>query len=650
MTKKKSIKREKEIVAENISSPELFYSKYFPGKLENIAAIVLSIISALAGIFFLVQAKSANGFFCFPLDDSWIHLTFARNLVDYGSFSYYKNQLATSGSTSPIYTLLLSVFYLFSKNEFIISYIIGIAFLSFTVFSIFKLLKLHFSSAMWLAVIAALLTALQPRLNLISVSGMETTMFIFLLVLSLYYYKRMNKTALGITLGLLLWCRPDGLILWAAILADHVFSQIFITSKSRNSKIKISLKELYKPFSIALGISAIYVLFNLILSGTPFPNTFRSKLATYQHNSRISFLNNDVLLNFSSFEFVILWVPFIIGGFIVIRDLVKKKYNEFSLYLIFITGFIFTYWWLLPFSFSFSRYLLPIIPFYIIIAVYGVKITLEFFAGKTKSAIFVNILGGGYIAALIIISVVFISKDSDIYTYACKYFNDRHVTVGKWIAKNTPVNAVVATHDIGAIEYYGNRKLIDMVGLVSPEIIDKMDVGFITYLNNFLKEKKPDYLVTLKNWFEVVNDNPILVPVKEPEILEVYKYKPNQTHILEGEVPNLVRESAIFLHQNDKVDAERALKQALTIDPVSSKTYFYLAYYYDAVGDKAKGEEYLKKSLSLFPDYADANFMMASFQYSNNNFKLSKEYLDKCLAINPQYNVNELMEKVKAKL
>jgi len=34
-------------------------------------------------------------------------------------------------------------------------------------------MKIHFSSAMWLTVIAALLVAIQPRLNFISVSGME---------------------------------------------------------------------------------------------------------------------------------------------------------------------------------------------------------------------------------------------------------------------------------------------------------------------------------------------------------------------------------------------------------------------------------------------------------------------------------------------
>src|ERR1035437_10688150 len=82
----------------------LAYNKYYPVKFETGINYVLAGIAVLTGLFFLFMAKSQNEFFCFPLDDSWIHLTFARNIVEFGSFSYYKNQLATSGSTSPLYT------------------------------------------------------------------------------------------------------------------------------------------------------------------------------------------------------------------------------------------------------------------------------------------------------------------------------------------------------------------------------------------------------------------------------------------------------------------------------------------------------------------------------------------------------------------
>ena len=300
MKQKKKAQREQKGITKSIK-PEinLAYNKYYPVKFETAINYILAGIAVLTGVFFLFTAKSQNGYFGFPLDDSWIHLTFARDIVEYGRFSYYKNQLATSGSTSPLYTYILAGLYFFSKNEFIISYIIGIGSFALAVFFMFKLAKMHFESAKWLAVLCALLLAITPILDMIAVSGMETTMFIALVVISLYNYKKKNWIALGISLGLLLWCRPDGLVLWAAILADYFIAMLMDKDRMSKKEIRISVGKLITPFSIAAGIAVCYCLFNLFLSGTLLPNTFGAKLAIYKGSSRADFLMDSVLQGFT---------------------------------------------------------------------------------------------------------------------------------------------------------------------------------------------------------------------------------------------------------------------------------------------------------------------------------------------------------------
>jgi hypothetical protein len=86
------------------SEINLAYNKCCPEKFETDINYVLVGIAVLTGLLFLSMAKSQNGYFCFPLDYLWIHLTFAKNIVEFGSFSFYKNQLATSGLTSLLYT------------------------------------------------------------------------------------------------------------------------------------------------------------------------------------------------------------------------------------------------------------------------------------------------------------------------------------------------------------------------------------------------------------------------------------------------------------------------------------------------------------------------------------------------------------------
>ena len=70
----------------------------------------------------------------------------------------------------------------------------------------------------------------------------------------------------------------------------------------------------------------------------------------------------------------------------------------------------------------------------------------------------------------------------------------QEVAIGQWLREKTSPNALVAGWDIGALGYFSERKVLDIVGLVTPEIIP------------FKKEKKvweyivkehPTYLVDI---------------------------------------------------------------------------------------------------------------------------------------------------------
>jgi hypothetical protein len=82
------------------------------------------------------------------------------------------------------------------------------------------------------------------------------------------------------------------------------------------------------------------------------------------------------------------------------------------------------------------------------------------------------------------------------------------VRAAVWVAESTEPDALVAAHDIGALGYFGNRKLIDLAGLVSPEVIPFIrDEGAIAA---YLNEHEADYLVTFPGWY------PKLVQLSEP--------------------------------------------------------------------------------------------------------------------------------------
>ena len=66
---------------------------------------------AFAGTVAYVVGAANLGEAGFPLDDAWIHQTYARNLAQTGQWAFVPGQ-PSAGSTSPLYTLLLSIGYL----------------------------------------------------------------------------------------------------------------------------------------------------------------------------------------------------------------------------------------------------------------------------------------------------------------------------------------------------------------------------------------------------------------------------------------------------------------------------------------------------------------------------------------------------------
>ena len=68
--------------------------------------------------------SAANGGPGFPLDDGWIHQTYARNLARNGRLEFIPG-IVSSGSTSPLWTILLAVGYLLRLPYLLWAYLLG---------------------------------------------------------------------------------------------------------------------------------------------------------------------------------------------------------------------------------------------------------------------------------------------------------------------------------------------------------------------------------------------------------------------------------------------------------------------------------------------------------------------------------------------
>ena len=98
-----------------------------------------------------------------------------------------------------------------------------------------------------------------------------------------------------------------------------------------------------------------------------------------------------------------------------------------------------------------------------------------------------------------LVLVIFWGLGGFAYAKDVAYIESEMVATANWISENVPAGVLIATHDIGALGYFGNHELVDMAGLVSPEVIPIIqdESRIAAYLN----ERQVSFLVTFPDWY-----------------------------------------------------------------------------------------------------------------------------------------------------
>jgi hypothetical protein len=105
------------------------------------------------------------------------------------------------------------------------------------------------------------------------------------------------------------------------------------------------------------------------------------------------------------------------------------------------------------------------------------------------------------------------------------------VGTARWVEQNLPPDALLAVHDIGAIGYFDGHKIVDLAGLVSPDVVPFIrDQG---RLAAYLDERGVDYLVTLPSFYpdlvaqkvSIYPPNDSCSPAADQATMCVYRWK-----------------------------------------------------------------------------------------------------------------------------
>ncbi|MFW9953792.1 MAG: hypothetical protein ACFFD3_04490, partial [Candidatus Thorarchaeota archaeon] len=422
----------------------------------------------------------------FTLDDSWIHLEYARSVFE-GRPWQYSHGYPSTGSTSPLWSIVLSGLFFFTSETVALVWGVMIVSLVFYVLSSYIIgwFVMKLSGKEIFGYVAMVVFAIVPSNTWLILSGMEYPLFLFLLLLPLYILDRPEPqfdVILGIVAGLTFLARPEGILL--ALIAFPIRIAQHISRREINRRILLSLTLMI----VSAGLVVLpWILYCYSVTGYPLPDTFYAKV--------------HAVTAFEVEAWNIFWsifigtMPFLIMGMLLgVLTLLKQKPYVwiFGIALTLLYRFTMPYQALI----NNSRYLTPIFAFLAVTCIAGFAIFYnEIMTSKPpkKPRIFRYTLAAVIIVIVIIPSIPLYMRQSEVFGIAAKNINEMQVDIGYWVKENTPENATIAMCDVGAIRFISNRTIVDICGLVTPDITHGNFSSF--ELRDYLESRQIDYLI-----------------------------------------------------------------------------------------------------------------------------------------------------------
>ncbi len=466
---------------------------------RTFALIVIAAIAAVT-VFVTWQSITRVTPSGLALDDGYIHLVYARNLLQGNVFEFNVGEKST-GTTSPLWVLLLALF------GQVFGYVLGAQVLCaislmFAVLSTFwlseRILKLFEKQSLIVPIICALGIIFYGRFFIHAFTGMETLFFAATCAFVQALFLRAvdddkSFSIIGLICGLALWIRPEALLFFVIVLA------VFAATKKPN--FNNWLHFLMAPVILTVA----YVVFNYTLTGHFLPGTFYGKTAQFA-GSRMDYLKYTASLFLR--ENIFLCISAII---LPIIYFLRTKRTTLLLPLLWICALPVAKFAMSFAEIHFGRYTIVILP---TLMALGVSSLFAIFTAQKK---YMTILAYCTAALLAGFSARDFLNWTHIAAKCVKQINDIHGDTAKFIAAKYPPHTAIATHDIGRLAFDTKLEIIDIAGLASPEFAQLMWKNRTAFsmrktfadslAAQFLIAKQPKLLVIDRSWFPYLAAN-----------------------------------------------------------------------------------------------------------------------------------------------
>ncbi|MFN8492000.1 MAG: hypothetical protein U0350_30645 [Caldilineaceae bacterium] len=435
-------------------------------------------------------------------DDTYITLTYARNLAAGRGF-VFNHPPATLGTTTPLFTFVVAgLSFIFPHFDLATLAVFFTALCWAGIAWLFYTFRAAWALKTWQAVLVGLVIIAS---GWIAFLGMEAYLFAFLLVLCLSLFYAQQYFWAGLTAGLLFLTRGEGVLIFL-ILVGFVFVSQGVGKRHFTLQQFKPIGELLVGFAIPVTPWLIYAhaTFNHWL-----PNTLAAKQAQGHLPTAKAFLARlwqewlpGWELQFVLFHWPMLNLWWWLVSIGVITALLKqRRWLIFVVWLgLYIVGYtilhVSAYWW----------YQLPILFVCQLFAALGLITCVTFLVTRKKTQFIGAPLGIG----VILLYLFYLGRPivTANLTYSGDPRSSSYLTLAQWIREHTQPGESIAYVEIGYLGYYTDNRIIDLAGLVLPDVVPHIAEG--DYAWGFW-HYAPDYYIYLADfdWIvEKIHTNP----------------------------------------------------------------------------------------------------------------------------------------------
>ncbi|HXO40952.1 MAG TPA: hypothetical protein VN999_05850, partial [Thermoanaerobaculia bacterium] len=473
--------------------------------------LLLGAAAACLG-FLAVELWQLDGRLGWPLDDSWIHLQFARNLAAGRGLAYNSGELVT-GSTAPLWTALLALLAYLPGSPLAWAQLAGALLYVASIDATWRLAR-ELDLAPGLAALAAGLTLGTGWMVWSALSGMEIPLFVLLSAWGMVLHLRERVADLadpraapaatpgsggGATrrggavampptlpislavLALAALARPEGLLLLALAFADRClrFDRDRSAGGGGAAEDPAPLRWRRPPFArLAAGsllagcVLAGPLLFYRIAGGTFLPTTYGAK------GGELRRWLPDLHYVYGVIEILFRQQPYMTllccGGLAALVARLGTRRDRGLLPGLWLVALPLAYSTLSPpgriMAGNFGRYFFPLFP---VVAVLG-AVALEGAAAALGAGVVAGKArlpaGLALVALLLWPTASSLLQCAGLYAHNLADVESSDVRAARWLAPRLPAEAVLAVNDIGAFKYLLPNRIVDLAGIANPEL------------------------------------------------------------------------------------------------------------------------------------------------------------------------------------